>query len=269
MTKDMKKNKINILTIMTIIAIVITGCKNKQKDEILEARTNSNAYALIVGMEQSKFAGACPGSELDANNFEKLAKSKNIPSTKFISKQATYKNVYDTLKKICDNYELAIFYYSGHGAQTDKEINPYQEYRESDGKDEYLCLYDKAVLDDRIWEIVSKAKGRVVLLFDCCHSSTMYRAPTFKDKVKFGAPIYTNFTDTVNSIWVLSGSLDSEYSWGSTNGGMLTNAILKHQKNKTYSELFELLENDKGLRKWQTPTCTVINNFDDTVLFLK
>ena len=31
-------------------------------------------------------------------------------------------------------------------------------------------------LDDEIWEIVSKCKGRVFMYFDACHSATMYRS---------------------------------------------------------------------------------------------
>lgn len=62
---------------------------------------------------------------------------------------------------------------------------------ETDGRDEFICCYDTGVIDNRIWDIVCKAKGRVFFIFDCCHSETMFRAPgiTFSSTAALSARI--------------------------------------------------------------------------------
>lgn len=233
------------------------------------ASVTNAAYALIVGVADGKVGGPCPGSDVDAHTFETICAVSDINATKLINEQATVKRVKAELQQLCETYDTVVFYYSGHGGQT-PSINPYAPF-EGDGLDEFLCLYDKAMLDNDIWAIISKAKGRVICIFDCCHSETMYRAPMFVDKIEFGAPMFTEFNDANNpgGIFVLAGSPEAAYSYGSATGGQLTNAIKKHFYKKTYAELFELLENDKQLRRYQKPMCTVINGFDINKEFLK
>lgn len=256
--------------IMGICAVfTVTGCSTAEHSNSQRTNTVNNIGALVVGVADGKVAGPCPGSDLDARNFDILCAEKNIKTTVLINNHATYSSVKRKLSQLCKTYDTAIFYFSGHGGQT-LELNPYVN-PEPDHKDEFLCLYDLAMRDNDIWQIISKAKGRVICIFDCCHSATMYRAPMFTDKIRFGAPIVTNFVDAVNTggMFILSGSPDDRYSYGSTAGGQLTNAIRKHYKDKTYAELFELLENDKKLRSYQRPICTLINGFNADVEFLK
>lgn len=257
----------HLISYFLVAVAVVSGCDKSLTTVTTDKSTTS--YALIVGVADGRVAGPCPGSDVDANNFEVICNSKNIKSTKLITAQATFDAVKSHLETLCSTYDTAIFYYSGHGGRT-KNFNPYVG-EEADNADDFLCLYDKGMLDDDIWKIISKAKGRVICVFDCCHSETLYRAPMFTDKIKFGAPIMTNFVDAVNigGIFVLSGSPEDKYSYGSPTGGELTNAIRKHQKNKTYAELFDALENDKTLRSYQIPMCTVINNFNTNIEFLQ
>lgn len=34
--------------------------------------------------------------------------------------------------------------------------------------------FDQALLDNEIWTLICHARGRVFLIFDCCHSETMF-----------------------------------------------------------------------------------------------
>lgn len=270
--KSLFKTSPNLFLFCIISVIALTGCTLPSCAPKNNNITNQTVQALIVGVADGKVAGPCPGSDVDANTFEAICKEKRIPVVKLVNNKATHNEVKQQLLNICRNSDLAIFYYSGHGGRARENFNPYQN-EEADGVDDFLCLYDKAMLDDTIWEIISKAKGRVVCIFDCCHSETMYRAPMFIDKIEFGAPMYKNFADAVNKggIFVIAGSPEADYSYGSAQGGQLTNAIRKHYKRGpvSYLTLFDRLENDKSLRAYQQPMCTVINGFDGNVEFLQ
>lgn len=264
----MNKRNGLLYSIITLLAVTLVGCTDQAGTTTTIHRTNPTVGALVVGVSDGRFAGACPGSDLDARNFVTICNTKSISSTLLINSQASFANVKARLRAACAEYDTVIFYFSGHGGQT-KDFNPYAD--ENDAMNEFLCLYDRGMLDNDVWQIISKAKGRVICIFDCCHSATMYRAPMFTDKIKFGAPIMTNFVDAVNSggIFVIAGSPEDAYSYGSVAGGQLTNAIRRYYNNTTYAELFDLLENDKTLRSYQRPVCTIINNFDVSVDFLK
>lgn len=79
--------------------------------------------------------------------------------------------------------DLAIFYYSGHGAS-----NPDLDGDDDDGNDEFLCPHDCGVepglasfiRDDELrgWlRAVGKKTDRVAVILDSCHSGTAAMAP--------------------------------------------------------------------------------------------
>jgi uncharacterized caspase-like protein len=86
-------------------------------------------------------------------------------------KAATSSNVISAFENAV-NSDFSIFYFSGHGGSSSTS-----DKFEIDGRDEYICCYDKGVPDNKIWDIICKSKGRVFLIFDCCHSETMFRTP--------------------------------------------------------------------------------------------
>lgn len=69
--------------------------------------------------------------------------------------------------------DILLVHYSGHGTYV-KDRNG----DEADGYDEALYLYDGALIDDDIKEILNKIPEgvTVVLLFDCCYSGTITRS---------------------------------------------------------------------------------------------
>ena len=166
---------------LILAASVLSGCFNsgnvtQTTQPTGPADGGAKVSYLCVGMEKSQRFGECPGCEIDAKHLSALmSQIFGYKGDTLISEQATKAAVVSKLK---DGIEgtgedgLFLFFYSGHGGQE------YLGGKEPDGADrmyEYLCLYDYHMLDDEIWDIVSKCKGRVFLYFDACHSATMFR----------------------------------------------------------------------------------------------
>jgi hypothetical protein len=136
-------------------------------------KPTKDTRALCFGMGNSKSAGSCPGAVLDATRMsDLLSKYATAGVVKLLDSQATYSAAKIAMLEAV-THKLAIIFYSGHGGRDSKDGNASGE---DDRRDEYLCFYDRMMKDDEVWYIVSQAKGRVVLIFDCCHSGTMYRA---------------------------------------------------------------------------------------------
>lgn len=50
-----------------------------------------------------------------------------------------------------------------------------------------------------------------------------------------------------------SGCPDDKYSWGSSTGGYMTNALRKYfKKSLTYDKLWKKIEDDKSVKKYET-----------------
>ena len=236
-----------------------------------DVRTNTPASFLAVGMERSARFGACPGCKVDAENLSILMRSElGYSGTTLVSTQATKANVAGLLRKGIEETPengLFLFFYSGHGGQ---EHLGGKEPDGADAPDEFLCLYDTYMLDDEIWDIVSKCRGRVFMYFDACHSATMYRSVLFDikssvmnggkppaeaaekagvalavpssalettkgfsfDPTKFAKAYAMDASGPGTSprIMCWSGCKESEYSYGGDNGGVMTRAVMRNWK---------------------------------------
>ena len=166
---------------------------------------------------------------------------------------------------------LFIFTYSGHGGQYNKSSSAKNE---TDGRDEFLCLYDGALIDDELWTIMNECKGRVLCIYDCCHSGTMYRLPhepeegiEEEDRLPLDRPFFSKYENVRAGIkmLVISGCGEETVSWGdSIQGGCLTSSM-KRAFNKclNYREWWNKFKTDSALKKVkQVPICTRIGNFD-------
>lgn len=282
-----------------IVAVLIavsgcTGCKNDAS-----ADTDGNVRYLVVGMERSQRFGDCPGCELDANRISSLlAKKFGYIGDTLISSNATKKAVVAKLRAGIASTPangMFIFCYSGHGGQ---EYLGGTEPDGSDRQDEYLCLYDTYMLDDEIWDVVSKCKGRVFLYFDACHSATMYRSvaqdiiPVKKNMARtlqasnlvkssgFFFDIQNKIPASTMSVeakdlaslrmlcW--SGCKEIEYSYGSSYGGVMTNALVKRWvKGITYANLWKNIVSDvQSKQPTQHPVATSLGvSFDNVEAF--
>ena len=247
-------NKIGLITIAAFLMLVC-GCRHSTISNIGQKDTNTipdlpPVSVVIFGMERSK-AGNCPGSELDARRFQQLMNKLGYGgSTKmFLNEAGTIYNFQTEVEKAVMS-DLAIIYYSGHGGSDESHRFGTGE-NEDDGIDEFLCLYDGYYLDDDIWNIVSKSKGRVLMIFDCCHSKTMFRSPPMGE---FAELMYARADGQKEQFSLLcwSGCPDNTYSYGSNEGGFFTSTMLKYWRpGMTYNQLWRLVSVDANLSKAQ------------------
>lgn len=236
---------------------IFAGCESITDllDEPTASASTKNAYVITVGVENG-YAGKCEGAKVDCTRMKTLLKPYAKTQVSFVDSQATIAAVCDALKKGVQT-PLCIFYFSGHGGSiaTSQAAN---DPTEADKNDEFICLYDGGLLDNSIWNIISQAKGRVVLIFDACHSQTMYRSPiTFaKQRKKLGA---THKLPGSVSILCWSGCPDSSYSYGNNSGGKFTNCIRSNfSKNRTYNTVWKKVEANSSLKKYQKVQRTII-----------
>lgn len=258
------------MKMLIIFVAAISGCISGTNTQAQPSQGGSASY-LCVGMEYSQRFGDCPGCKVDATKMSDLMKGKmGYRGEVLISAEATKDAVVKKLKEGIESTPedgLFLFFYSGHGGQ---EFLGGKEPDGADRDDEFLCLYDTYMLDDEIWEIVSKCRGRVFLYFDACHSATMYRSVASERKMKdlgTGATalavnivdlaVTTGFTfrpermvkarasslgRAVQSPRILcwSGCKEREYSYGGSNGGTLTTAVVYcWQRGRSYESLWE------------------------------
>lgn len=251
------RNIITKAALAACMASLIVGCKTDGGEQ--QGQKSANTHVVVVGMENSRFAGSCPGAGLDAERMYGLLSRFTTNGVLFKDASATKANVAAALTKaVADAKDgLVIFCYSGHGGS---EPFPDTGVEEVDGRDEFLCLYDTYMRDNEIWNIISKSAGRVMIIADCCHSETIMRNPGFK----LSPPLSWDHTiDEKHPFSMLcwSGCPDDTYSYGSATGGQFTNAMLRHfDSRKTYETLWNDIKNDRTLRKYENPQSTVLGN---------
>lgn len=175
------------------------------------------------------WAGACPGSDLDANRFAALAASFGMPAQVLRNPQATRFRFISAcaasaaaLKQFAGRSPLLLIYYSGHGGQV-----PDVTGDEEDGADETLCLWDGQLADDLLWEALCRVPEgvRVAFITDSCNSASNYRAP--KDwAAAMGARASRAPGKLKCAFFHIGGCGDGESSYGGADGGEATNALL-------------------------------------------
>ena len=227
----------------------------------------ANVCAVVVGMENSRFAGSCPGAKYDSDRMYKLLSQYTKSIVLLQDSAATRAAIVSAMKKGIESSAdgLFVFYYSGHGGS---EPFPDTGIEETDGSDEYLCPYDTYLRDNEIWSIISKSKGRVFIIGDCCHSRTCFRAPQMT--LRYAIPLAATWTESgAISMQCWSGCPDNTYSYGSADGGKFTNTLLKYFKDgMTYDALWQKIEADRDLRRFEEVQRTLIGKtFGSTPIF--
>ena len=244
--------------------LCVSGCVDIPDDPVPEVRS-SNVVCVVIGMETSQRFGACPGCKKDSDGITALLRSKyGYPVKLLQSEAATRTAVINTIIAAADSVPadgLFILYYSGHGGQENLADWSTSEPEGADKDDEYLCLYDDYLLDDEIWELLNRCKGRVFCGFDACHSATMFRSigPEIAQRAGKAVPLASYLVKSsgrfnlkpralplgTESFRMLcwSGCQEREYSYGGTFGGVMTNAILENwDRDDTYKSLWTKVE---------------------------
>ena len=252
------------------VKAIFTWLKRKLGFKTSRGATLTGArYALVLGIEKSAKFGACPGAKRDSLQMKKLLSDK--AALEYLSDaNATKAHVVQMMKDLISKVPpdgMFILTYSGHGGSQRFADTK----NETDGQDEYLCLYDGYLKDDDIWDMVTKCRGKVFLFFDCCHSETMFRTPLVppEDLVKEDdlAGMGTRdakIPDSPVDMLVWSGCPDNTYSYGDSSGGLFTNALLcaLNVGNRTYKDIWAYIKADKSLSRYaQKPQQTVLGNF--------
>lgn len=253
-----------IVSTLLAVSVILAGCKPKP-ETIEETRTNvtEKVSVVVIGMENSKFAGSCPGAHTDAIRMRETFRGWYPDVTLLENEHATKASVIAALTKAAEA-DFMILFYSGHGGS---EVFQKPGPEEVDGKDEFLCLYDTYLRDNDIWSIISKCNGRVWLIFDCCHSETMFRSVGFEMKMVENSAL-TKAEGMSMLCW--SGCADDTYSYGDPSGGVFTSAILRNMfYDKTYDEVWKELEKDQILKSYERIKRTKIGNGFDGKLLIK
>ncbi|MEH2237570.1 caspase family protein [Nostoc sp.] len=168
----------------------------------------SNIYALVVGIDKY----LSPGNNLtgcvnDIEAVEKFLKNRlkyNSHIEKLIDKQATRQNVIEKFENhLCQagKHDVVLFYFCGHGSQ---ELAAPEfdllEYDKEPGKKklETIVCYDSRTLGEDGTEIrdladkelryliakVAKKEPHILVVFDCCHSSSGTRDTDRKEGIR-------------------------------------------------------------------------------------
>lgn len=256
----------NLLTTVMFAAILLaTSCKTINK-HMFEQADKKSTGVLCIGMENSRFAGNCPGAQIDATRMHNVLKKYSDNATLLVSQQATKVVVMQKMVEVCQK-DLAIIFYSGHGGDQKQSVSTQANWAEPTGKDQFLCLYDAKMLDDEIWNILCGAKGRVVLICDCCHSGTMFRAPLSLEGKKVNEGLFGASNEP--DLFYIGGCIDQSYSYGDANGGLLTNAFLERfREDKTYEDMWKVLHNNKILNQSEQVQHTELGkSFKDYLIF--
>ena len=269
------------VVVLAIICALITGCTDETSPDNTDvyAKTSSVSY-VCVGMEKSARFGKCSGCKYDSDRMNKLLRNTfNYNGVLLQSEQATRSAVVSAIQSAVEKTPstgLFIFYYSGHGGREFLNSPSTAEPEGADSADEYLCLYDTYLLDDEVWSLISKCKGRVFLVFDCCHSQTMFRSVVSDIMLQQGLaiPLEEHIvkscgfnlkpvaialgTEDALKMLCWSGCTEEEYSYGSNSGGVMTNSLLSRWKaGITYADLWKYIVSDVStIHSTQHPVAT-------------
>ena len=234
-------------------------------DRNVRMESRDGTAVVCVGMERSGKYGSCPGAASDSGRMRSLLSRYSSSTVLLQDGKATVSAVRNALAAACRK-DLAIFFYSGHGGRV---RNP--KAQDGSGYSEHLCLNNGALYDHDIWSVVSQAKGRVVLIFDCCHSATMYRSSAkynsyvFNRGFEFSMLKGLAFSQGRNNVLVWSGCPADGYSYGDGSGGVLTNAILDaYRADRTYDRVWRYAARTVSS---QRPVRTVIGEGFDGPVF--
>lgn len=132
-------------------------------------------YGVFVGISDYPGSGNdLPLCAEDARKLAQVLRDAGVSSTAeqrvLVDNQATVANVRRAIQEIgsrCGPNDLFIFFYSGHGSQTEDMANS----NERDRREESIVLYDNEIGDDEMGRLLSSVRARVqVIGLDACFS---------------------------------------------------------------------------------------------------
>jgi hypothetical protein len=87
-----------------------------------------------------------------------------------------------------------------------------------------------------------------MMIFDCCHSETMYRSASLSEEEVQSQPFTMQMLDDIvlpqdsdKKVLVWSGCPDNDYSYGDSTGGVLTLGIKNaYESDRTYDKVWTI-----------------------------
>lgn len=211
--------------------------------------------AVVVGVEHPYTDQELPGARASLDNFATMLRAYTSDIAVLYDGDATVDAVKNAFQRAASTAGLAVLYVVGHGG--------------CDQGHNFIDLSDGSLADDDIWNISQTAAGSVFLVFDSCHSGTMYGPPdsagtslasprTMSEALR-GIALRSGGQSAVPMLcW--SGADDAHVAWSDTyTGGLFTSAIVNSSDpEKTYSAVWRGVTADEDLREMgQQPVETV------------
>lgn len=197
--------------------------------------------------------GAEPATVEDSRAVRAALEARGIPYLCLSNEAATVRGVLGAAEAVgrrVGEGGLIMLYFSGHGSQWSGET-------ETDGLDETLCLWDGALSDNIVWQMLERVPEgvRVWMVTDCCHSGSNYRAPPPPHDYARGARSKRSwFSSREPSLLHWGASTDATVAYGYPGyGGWFTYVLRKvYRPGMTYREWFEAAR--PSVQKKQTPS---------------
>ena len=109
----------------------------------------------------------------DAKAMLKIAERLGYSGSVLANEDATVANISAGIRAAAGALfpgDVFLFSFSGHGGQIPNTSSD----DEPDGMDETLCLYDRMLIDDELYNVLGEFRAgvRVFLVFDSCHSAS-------------------------------------------------------------------------------------------------
>lgn len=96
-----------------------------------------------------------------------------------------------------DTDDLFIFFFSGHGDRVDvSDTDLVANLMDPDGQDETIELYDDAVLDDELRELLNRVPGTSVVVLDSCFSGGFVKDLSHPNRIGF----YSSQEDVLSAV---------------------------------------------------------------------
>jgi len=233
--------------------------------------TNQEIAAVLVGV-QSSYMGENTGTEEDIQYMQKLLEpvTDNIVTLREI--RATKKNIMDAMSKAVQK-PFSIIYFSAFAGREKTKVDEW----EVDKRDEYIILQDDTIDDNEIWSIIGQSTNRVMCIFECPNSETMYRECNMLERFMVRVKRDPESNNGLNLL-VWSACADDKYSTYTSNlkGHAFTRAIYYYSNVlsfATYGEVWDCIVQSKMLNygstySYQEPKKTIVGEgFEDYKLF--
>ena len=231
--------------------------------------------------------GRLVACEADARDMRAIAKQRTFRSSRvLLTRRATAGAVSGAIgaaAKRLERGDLFLLTYSGHGGQV-----PDTNGHEPDAQDETWCLWDRMLVDDELYGLLSEFRAgvRVLVLSDSCHSGTVTRGLQAARRSRAGrfrmippeinARSYQSRREAYDivqnstrpraaasvraSVILISGCQDNQYSEDGDQNGLFTGTLLAVWARGGFEGTHRAFRNQIAARMppWQTPNYYVV-----------